>query len=86
MYTPSPGIDFARSSEDEIIRYFTEELEKISRAFQKIESGTFLPVLHNEPTKKRLSQLVFADGADWDPGSGAGYYFWSGAAWVPLHT
>ncbi len=30
--------------------------------------------------------LVFADGTNWNPGSGAGYYRWNagGAAWVKI--
>ena len=31
---------------------------------------------------KQTGRLVFADGTVWNPGSGAGYYRYNGAAWV----
>ena len=34
------------------------------------------------PTLKYTGMLVYADGVAWDPGSGAGYYRWDGAAWI----
>jgi hypothetical protein len=40
-----------------------------------------LKELHVEPTKPRDGMVVFADGTDWDPGSGQGYYGYYGAVW-----
>ena len=31
---------------------------------------------------KREGLPVYANGTDWNPGSGKGYYYWNGAAWV----
>lgn len=38
--------------------------------------------LHAEPDRPREGVIVYADGSDWDPGSGAGLYQYRSAAWV----
>ena len=40
--------------------------------------------LHVEPYRPRVGSLVYADGTDWDPGSGEGVYVYTGSAWVAL--
>lgn len=40
--------------------------------------------LHVEPTRPRTGMLVFADGTDWNPGSGEGFYEYRGGAWHKL--
>lgn len=41
-------------------------------------------VLTREPERPRRGQLVYADGTEWDPGSGEGVYAYNGTVWVPL--
>jgi hypothetical protein len=41
-------------------------------------------VWHTAPVKPREGMLVFADGVDWDPGSGPGYYVFYAGAWHPM--
>jgi len=36
---------------------------------------------HSIPSKPRDGDVVFADGTDWDPGSGQGYYGYYAATW-----
>lgn len=44
-----------------------------------------LTVSHAVPPKPRAGMLAYADGTDWNPGSGQGVYRFSiGAAWVFL--
>ena len=38
-------------------------------------------VWHVAPVKPREGLLVYADGTDWNPGSGAGYYVYYAGAW-----
>ncbi len=38
-------------------------------------------VWHTEPDKPRQGQLYYADGTNWNPGSGEGLYRYSGG-WV----
>lgn len=42
-------------------------------------------ILHTPPEKPRHGLVVYADGTDWNPGSGEGLYrFSSAATWVFL--
>lgn len=45
-----------------------------------------LDVYHKAPDKPREGMIVCADGADWNPGGGAGFYGFLGGAWVLLNT
>ena len=38
--------------------------------------------LHEEPHKPRLGLLVYADGTDWNPGSGEGLYVYKSGGWT----
>ena len=59
------------------------QFEKVAGAFrpQKVFQ---LETSHAEPAKPREGMIVLADGSDWDPGSGAGFYGYYGGAWVKL--
>ena len=41
-------------------------------------------ILHVEPDKPRDGDLVYADGTDWDPGAGEGFYGYENGVWVKL--
>jgi len=43
-----------------------------------------LPELHVEPNKLLDGMIVLADGTDWDPGSGGGYYGYRNGGWTFL--
>jgi len=65
-------------------RFVADELEKISRAFQETQALELRPV-YREPDKPRPGMIVYADGVEWDPGSGEGPYAYNLAnTWVPL--
>jgi len=63
-------------------------INAIRREFDKIQSTFRLvsdfEVLHIAPPKPREGMVRFADGTDWNPGSGAGIYEYRGAAWHKL--
>lgn len=58
------------------------------RLFQLIarhtETPTQIPfhVQHAEIEKPRVGILVYADGTDWDPGSGEGLYVYKSGGWT----
>jgi hypothetical protein len=65
--------------------------EWLVREFQAISEATFgaapeLQLIPNarEPAKPRTGMLVYADGTNWNPGSGAGVYVFTGTAWSKL--
>lgn len=64
-------------------RWVRDELLKISIEFEGVENVR-LKVLHVEPSKPRNGDVILADGTDFNPGSGAGFYGRSAGAWVLL--
>ena len=63
--------------------YLMQELRRIAEAFLGVEE-VLLVVLNAEPDKPRDGMIVLADGTNWNPGSGAGFYGRSAGAWVFL--
>jgi hypothetical protein len=47
---------------------------------------TRLQEFHREPEKPQEGMMVLADGTDWNPGSGAGFYGYRGGAWVLMEA
>lgn len=50
------------------------EFEAIRKAATRSEPFLQLDILHAEPEKRQAGMIVYADGTDWDPGSGEGLY------------
>ena len=67
-------------------RVLLEELSKVERSSLDAVDFIRLKELHVEPARVYEDLVVRADGSDWNPGSGAGYYGRSGAAWVKLNV
>jgi hypothetical protein len=57
------------------------ELQRVSQAFVTEAAQTTIPVSNNAPTKPQTGQVVFADGTNWNPGSGRGLYYYD-SGWV----
>lgn len=47
-------------------------------------SSVRFDILHVEPSRYSDGDVIMADGADWNPGAGAGLYQRIGGAWVKL--
>jgi hypothetical protein len=54
--------------------FLREETSRIQRALNDPEPFLRMEVLHVEPTRVWAGMVVYADGTDWDPGSGEGLY------------
>lgn len=68
-----------------IVEWVENELVQITRVSEAEGGGLSMRVLHVEPTRPRTGMVVYADGSDWDPGSGEGLYAYSSAGvWVAL--
>lgn len=78
-----PGELPEAASDADVRMYLTRELQKISVAVNLLEQGRF-PVLHVAPAKPRQGMLAYADGTDWNPGAGEGYYEFDGTSWTKL--
>ncbi len=75
---PSPDLEVGGLGE-----YVLEELRRIADALMEV-TDVRLVVLHVEPDKPRDGMIILADGTDFNPGSGAGFYGRSAGAWVLL--
>ncbi len=64
-------------------RWVRDELLKVAVEFEGVENVR-LKELHVEPPKPRDGDVILADGTDFNPGSGAGFYGRSAGAWVLL--
>ena len=82
LYTPA----LPQTIEDpEALRqYHYRELIRIAVAFEQIRFNTQLDVLHVAPAKPQNGLIVYADGTNWNPGSGVGFYGYENGAWVKL--
>ena len=67
-----------------VARWMDEQLRYLETALNEPIDSLRLKTLHAEPSRPRDGVIVFADGTDWDPGSGEGYYGYYGSAWVKL--
>jgi hypothetical protein len=64
-----------------IPQFLDQELRNISEAMASPVFVLALATSHKEPAKLADGYVVLADGADWNPGSGAGYYGYRAGAW-----
>lgn len=81
MYDPTIPPVVEEDGAKAAVAYVYAELQSIAGALQGITQGQYIQVLHAAPTKPREPQIVFADGSDWNPGSGKGLYVYYGSAW-----
>ena len=83
-YTPrSLGGDFKDPDLIRVVNWVIAELRTIGTALLSVDQIELVK-LHVEPSKPRVGMIVYADGTDWNPGSGVGFYGHSGSAWVFL--
>ncbi len=69
---------------DALIEFLTRHIANIQLGITFLESVA-LKVLHSEPHGLHTGLVVYADGTDWNPGSGEGLYVrTSTPAWVKL--
>ena len=65
--------------------YAFSELQDLSRALSEAQEFAFVQELHVAPERPRDGMVVLADGTDWNPGSGAGFYGYDGG-WKPFSS
>lgn len=66
-------IDWARRNSEALATVLNDGMERLR-----------LTVLHAEPERPRDGDVVYADGTDWNPGAGEGFYGRQNGAWVKL--
>lgn len=79
-YSPS----IAPIETDDVPPYLNRELKKLSDVVNNISEG-HMEVTNVVPTKPRAGDIRYADGTNWNPGSGEGLYLYlSTGAWSKL--
>jgi hypothetical protein len=81
MYVPKHAP--VLTSLEDLRKYVEEELKQIGLEMQQSEIQQWR-ILHVEPLKITDGMVVFADGTDWNPGSGQGLYERVAGIWVKL--
>lgn len=79
-YVPSPVPSDAPRG---LRAWLIAELRRIAGSFANIDNLSLTP-LAAEPERYENGDVVYADGANWNPGSGAGVYARESGAWVKL--
>ena len=68
---------------DELNFQLQEEFNKISAVIREfISTGHLVPELNAEPERPHNGMIVIADGTDWNPGAGAGFYIRKLGVWT----
>lgn len=67
-----------------LLRWTRQHFDRLAEELLAPQDALRLRTLHVEPAKYSEGDIVEADGADWNPGSGAGLYIRRGGAWVHL--
>lgn len=76
-WTPEPP----PLSDKELRSYVYRQFQELAGTLQAGVDAVILTELNVAPTKPRSGMVVLADGTNWNPGSGAGYYGYRGGAW-----
>lgn len=80
-YSFSYAIDLTEGPE--IWEEVSKELEEVSKSFQ-LQDFVRLKQTHVAPAKPRDGYIYYADGTNWNPGSGEGIYAYYNASWNKL--
>jgi hypothetical protein len=65
------------------LRYLMTELRSVEQELAEYRQA-FRAVSHVAPDRPREGMLRFADGSDWNPGAGRGYYQYVSGVWSKL--
>jgi len=79
-YVPNP-VPFDSKGSNPLVGYVDRELKTISQVFA---NPTVLQKRTEEPKRPQDGQIEYADGTNWNPGSGVGIYYYKVNTWVFL--
>jgi len=76
----TPNVD---ASQQALLDFLLRELEAVERS-SVIDDFIRLKTFYSVPDKLLEGMIVLADGASWNPGSGAGVYAYYAGSWKKL--
>lgn len=62
-------------------QFLNQELQNINRAMSEPNAFISLEMLYASPPKPKDGMIVLADGVQWNPGSGVGFYGYRAGSW-----
>ncbi len=68
---------------DQVVEQVSREFWRISAILEVLRAG-YLPKTHVAPDKPRDGMIRYADGSNWNPGSGEGAYIYYNSTWNSL--
>lgn len=68
----------------DLTTFARNEIERINNALESGWAHELLEKLTQEPTRKRVGMMVYADGSLWNPGGGEGIYTLTSTGWQKL--
>jgi hypothetical protein len=70
----------------QLSQFLQSEIERITDGLESPFTHQLLEPLAVEPARRSTTQamVVYADGTNWDPGSGEGIYAFYGSSWKKL--
>lgn len=74
----SPGI--VPNDPAQLRTFLAQEFINIKLALEAAHDG-FLEKQYAQPPKRFDGDIRYADGTSWNPGSGAGIYYYNGTTW-----
>lgn len=66
----------------QIPQFLFEELRRIALELSTAQELIRLGETNVAPQRPRAGDIRFADGTNWNPGSGRGFYGYTGTAWT----
>lgn len=80
VFVPTQAPEVSGHDAQELAKWMEVELQRLTQLLQEAESVP-LNELNAAPEKPREGQVVFADGTNWNPGSGRGPYMYTSGVW-----
>lgn len=68
---------------EEVVEYLQRVMPQVAQGLRLFDDS-LLNKTHVEPDKTEDGMVRYADGSDWNPGEGQGYYFHDGSSWTKL--
>jgi hypothetical protein len=69
------------SNPADLPQFLTQELQNINRALNEKNEFLSLGMLYTPPPKPFDGMIILADGVQFDPGSGGGFYGYRAGSW-----
>src|SRR3990167_3673649 len=76
-------VELVPQTQDEVLSYLRRVMPIMAEGLRLFDDSLFNKT-HVAPTKTEAGMLRYADGTNWNPGSGAGLYQFNGSSWVKL--